>query len=94
MKEKLIMKLKIFNCDARGMSQVHAADCADCKKVQKSGKHNAGFRLDFSVEEHADRLSVSRSIWSDMISEGSMTAEGGLAEIDFAPCCKSLPQTA
>ena len=82
------IKLAIFNCDARGMFQVHAADCADCKKVRKSGKHNAGFRLDFSLEEHDSALSVSRSIWSDMIDEGSITAEEGLAEIEFAPCVK------
>ncbi len=85
------MKLKIFNCDSRGMFQVHAADCADCAKVRKSGKHNMGFKLDYNEESHNDRLSVSKSIWSDMIHEGSMTAEDGLAEIDFAPCCKELP---
>ena len=81
------MKLKIFGANLRDQSQgqfvVHAADCADCKKLHKLGEHCC-------VEEHASALSVSRSIWSDMINEGSMTAEDGLQEIHFAPCCKDL----
>lgn len=79
------MKLKIFGANLRDQSKgafvVHAADCADCKKLQKIGEH-------FCVEEHASAVSVSQSIWSDMINEGSMTAQDGLGEIHFAPCVK------
>jgi hypothetical protein len=79
------MKLKIFGSNLKDQSKgqfvVHAADCADCAKLHKLGEH-------CSIEEHADALSVSRAIWSDMIAEGSMTAEEGLMEIHFAPCVK------
>jgi len=81
------MKLKIFGANLRDQSKgqfvVHAADCADCQKLEKLREH-------FCVEEHATALSVSASIWADMINEGSMTADDGLNEIHFAPCCKSL----
>jgi L-2-hydroxyglutarate oxidase LhgO len=81
------MKLKIFGANLRDQSKgafvVHAADCADCKKLEKIGER-------FCVEEHASVESVSRSIWSDMINEGSMTVADGLSEIHFAPCCAKL----
>lgn len=81
------MKLKIFGANLRDQSKgqfvVHAADCADCKKLEKIGEH-------FCVEEHASAVSVSQGIWSDMINEGSMTVQDGLSEIHFAPCCKNL----
>lgn len=82
------MKLKIFGANLRDQSKgafvVHAADCADCKKLEKIGEN-------FCVENHESAESVSRSIWADMINEGSMTVADGLSEIHFAPCCKQLP---
>jgi hypothetical protein len=79
------MRLKIFGANLRDQSKgqfvVHAADCADCKKLEKIGEHCC-------VEEHASCLSVSASIWSDCIAEGSMTADDGMNEIHFAPCVK------
>lgn len=81
------MKLKIFGANLRDQSKgqfvVHAADCADCKKLEKIGEHCC-------IETHDTFLGVSASIWSDMINEGSMSAEDGLAEIHFAPCAKLL----
>ena len=79
------MKLKIFGANLRDQSKgqfvIHAADCADCAKLEK-------LREVCVVQEHDSELSVSRSIWSDMINEGSMTAEDGLGEMHFAPCAK------
>jgi hypothetical protein len=77
------IKLAVFNCDSRGMFIVHAAGCADCEREK-----DHGHKLGFTIEEHDSQLSVSRSIWSDMIDERSMTAEDGLAEIEFKPCVK------
>jgi hypothetical protein len=78
-------KLKIFGANLRDQSKgqfvIHAADCADCAKLEKLREHCV-------VETHDSELSVSRSIWSDMINEGSMTAEDGMNEIHFAPCVK------
>jgi len=78
-------KIKIFGANLRDQSKgqfvIHSADCADCAKLEKLREH-------FVVETHDSELSVSRSIWSDMINEGSMTAEDGLSEIHFAPCVK------
>ena len=77
--------LKIFGANLRDQSKgqfvVHAANCADCAKLEKQREHCV-------TAEHDSELSVSRSIWSDMINEGSMTAEDGLMEIHFAPCVK------
>lgn len=77
------MKLKIFGANLKDQSKgqfvVHAADCADCGKLK--GEQCV-------TEEHSDMLSVSRSIFSDMIAEGSMSANDGLGEIHFAPCVK------
>ena len=79
------MKLKIFGANLRDQSKgqfvVHAADCADCSKLENIREHCV-------VENHDSELSVSKSIWSDIINEGSMTAEDGLNEIHFAPCVK------
>jgi hypothetical protein len=58
---------------------VHTADCKDCKKLA----HETQVTGEFESE-----LAVSADIWSDMINEGSMTAEEGLMEIHFAPCVK------
>jgi hypothetical protein len=70
------------------MFVIHAADCADCARDKKRSG------LNFHIEEHADVLSVSRSIWSDMIAEGSMTVQDGVSELDFKPCVKGLPYNA
>ena len=82
------MKLKIFGANLRDQSKgqfvVHAADCADCVKLEKIKEH-------CSVENHDSQISVSRSIWGDIINEGSMTAEDGLLEIHFAPCVNFHP---
>jgi len=80
------MKLKIFGANLRDQSKgqfvVHAADCADCKKLEKIGEYCC-------IEEHSTRLSVSASIWADCIAQGDdTTPESGLGEIHFAPCCK------
>jgi len=79
------MILKIFGANLRDQSQgqfvVHAADCADCRKLEKLGEH-------CSVEEHNSYRDVSASIWRDMVDEGSMTVDEGLSEIHFAPCVK------
>jgi hypothetical protein len=79
------MKLKIFGANLRDQSKgafvVHAADCADCAKLHKLNEHCV-------IEDHTSHESVSRSIWADMIDEGSMTAADGLGEIHFAPCVK------
>ena len=81
------MKLKIFGANLRDQSKgafvVHTADCKDCAKLEKLREHCV-------VEDHDSCLSVSNGIWADMINEGSMTAEDGLAEIYFAPCTKAL----
>jgi hypothetical protein len=74
------IKLAVFDCDSRGQFDVHAAGCADCEKHKK--RHN----LNFHVAEYASPLAVSADIWSDMVAEGSMTAQDGLAEINFKPC--------
>ena len=77
------MKLKIFGADLRDQSKgqfvVHAADCADCKQLEK-------IRERCVVEDHATRISVSRSAWSYIINKGIITAEDGLNGIHFAPC--------
>ena len=79
------MKLKIFGVNLRDQSKgqfvVHASDCPDCKKLESAREH-------FCIEHHDSALSVSISIWSDMINEGSMSAEDGLHEIHFFPCVK------
>lgn len=79
------MKLKIFGANLRDQSKgqfvVHAFDCADCKKLENQREH-------YTVQDHTSLLSVSTSVWSDMINEGSMTAEDGLHEMHFAPCVK------
>lgn len=79
------LKVKIFGANLRDQSKgqfvIHKADCADCKKLENAREH-------FCVEIHDSELSVSQSIWSDEINEGSMTAEDGLVEIHFAPCVK------
>lgn len=82
--EKSKVKLAVFDCNRQGQFEVHAAGCADCEKQKK----RTG--LNFHVAEYATALDVSRDIWSDMINEGSMTAEEGLAEIVFKPCVKGL----
>lgn len=78
-------KLKIFGPNLRDQSKgqfvVHAHDCADCAKLEKLREH-------CSIETHDSKLSVSESIYGDMIDEGSMTAEEGLIDIHFAPCVK------
>ena len=81
------MKLKIFGANLRDQSKgtfvVHEAACRDCAKLEKLGEN-------FCVENHDSRLSVSGSIWLDMIQEGGMSAQDGLSEIHFAPCCNKL----
>jgi len=73
--------LKIFGANLRDQSKgqfvVHAEGCADCAKLK--GEHSR-------TETHATALSVSASIWADMIRDGEMTADEGLNEIHFAPC--------
>lgn len=80
------MKLAIYGPNlidqTKGQFVVHAAGCADCKKLDRQVSPDSPKHL----EEHADALSVSRSIYADMIDEGSMAAEDGLADIWFAPC--------
>lgn len=82
------IKVKIFGANLRDQSKgafvVHAADCADCKKLE-------ALRENCYIEEHDSALSISRSIWADMINEGSMSAEDGLQEIHFSPCVKFRP---
>jgi predicted PP-loop superfamily ATPase len=77
------LKVRIFGANLRDQSKgvfvVHAADCADCKKLA----HETS-----CIETHESALSISKSIWGDMIDEGSMTVEDGLMEIHFAPCVK------
>jgi len=78
-------KLAVFDVSRNGIFEVHAAGCADCARVKaKTG-------LGFHIAEYATALEVSEDIWSDMIDEGSMTAESGLQEIDFKPCVKFAP---
>lgn len=79
------MKLAVFDCNSVGQFEVHAANCADCAKTKK----RTG--LDYHVADYNTALEVSNDIWMDMIAEGSMTAEEGLAEIVFKPCVKNLP---
>lgn len=78
------MKLQISDCTRQGTFEVHIDGCADVAKLARRG-------LRAHAEEHASQLSVSASIRADFISEGSMTAEEGLGEIEFKPCCKALP---
>ena len=84
------MKLKIFGANLRDQSKgqfvVHSADCADCAKLEKIREH-------CSVETHSSKQSVASAIYSDMISEGSMTDIEALngGEIHFAPCDDSFP---
>lgn len=77
------LKLTVFGANLRDQSKgafvVHTADCKDCKKLAHENK---------STAEYGSYLEVSADIWSDMINEGSMTAEEGLCEIHFAPCVK------
>jgi len=77
------IKLAIFGANLRDQSKgqfiVHTADCADCAKLRHETRHSG---------EYASLLEVSKDIWSDMINEGSMTAEDGMQEIHFAPCVK------
>ena len=79
------MKLKIFGSNLRDQSKgqfvVHAVDCKDCRKLEAIPEYRY-------IEEHDSKLSVSKSIWSDMINNGEMTAEDGLSEIYFYPCVK------
>jgi hypothetical protein len=78
-------KLKIFGANLQdqslGQFVVHDTACQDCKKLEKLKEH-------CTIETHTSLLSVARSIWNDMISEGEMTAEDGLDEIHFCPCVK------
>lgn len=84
------MKIKIFGANLRDQSKgsfvVHACDCRDADKLQRIGEAMV-------IEDHASQLSVSASIWSDMIREESMTPQDGLCEIHFCPCAK-LPVAA
>lgn len=77
------MTMKIFGANLRDQSKgsfvVHTCDCRDADKLQRIGEQMA-------IEDHDSAISVSRSIWADMIAEQSMTAEDGLAEIHFCPC--------
>ncbi len=77
------MKLTIFGANLRDQSKgqfvIHAADCADCKKLARETQDTGEFNSELEVSKH---------IWSDIINEGSMTAEDGLNEIHFAPCVK------
>ena len=86
-KWKNVTKLKVFGANLRDQSKgqfvVHTADCADCRKLELAGEH-------CHVGDYDSQLAVSKSIWQDMIDEGSMTAEDGLCEIHFAPCTKSI----
>lgn len=75
-------KLAVFDVNRKGTFEVHDVNCADCARTKaKTG-------LNFHVKEYSSQLEVSEDIWSDMISEGSMTASDGLMEIDFKPCVK------
>lgn len=77
------IKLKIFGPNLRDQSKgqfvIHTHDCKDCEKLEKLREY-------CHVEEHDSYLSVSSSLWEDMINEGSMTAQDGLGEMHFAPC--------
>jgi hypothetical protein len=79
------MKLKIFGPNlenqSKGQFVVHAADCADCKKLEKIGEN-------LHVVEHNSFWDVSADLNSDLIREGSITADEGLMDIHFAPCVK------
>lgn len=76
------IKLAVFDVNSIGTFEVHDANCADCARVK------ARTGLNFHVAEYESPIEVSKDIWSDMIGEGSMTAEDGLHEIDFKPCVK------
>ncbi len=84
---KVSMKLTIFGANLKDQSKgqfvVHAADCADCKKLARETADTGEFE---SME------AVSKYIFHDMINEGGMTVRDGLGEIHFAPCVK-LPET-
>lgn len=66
---------------SKGQFVVHAADCKDCAKLRK-------LRETESKGTFSSILEISADLWSDMILEGSMTAEDGLHEIHFCPCVK------
>jgi hypothetical protein len=75
-------RLAVFDVNSKGQFEIHDADCTDCVKVRtRTG-------LNFTVSEYSTAIEVSEDIWQDMIAEGSMTAEEGLADLDFKPCVK------
>lgn len=81
------MKITIINL-ANGTVNVHAAECKDCIKDSQIAHSHGG--ISYTIEA-ANRLDVSKDFWADQIEEESMTAEQGLCEFNFKPCCKDLP---
>lgn len=77
------MKLKIFGPNltdqSKGQFVVHAADCADCKKLK--GEYVWTLTA-------ASRGEVACDVYSDMIKYGPMTEADALGDIHFAPCVK------
>ena len=64
---------------SKGTFVVHAAECADCRKLQ--GEHQTAAQASSEMEVVAD-------IYQDMIYEGSITPEQALQDIHFAPCVR------
>jgi len=74
-------KLTIFGANLRDQSKgqfvVHAADCADCKKLARETQDTAEFS---TVTE------VVKYVWADILNGGSSSFNDCLGEMHFAPC--------
>ena len=81
------MKLRIINL-ADGYVNVHAADCADCKKDEQIATRQGGM---FYTLDAPTKLAVAANFWEDQINEGSTDAESCICEFTWKPCCGKLP---
>lgn len=75
---------------SKGSFHVHAEGCAD---VERSVNYRSpDFATDKRITwEARSQLDVAAQTYADQIAEGSMTAEDGVFDMHFFPCCQDLP---
>lgn len=75
---------------SKGDFHVHAKGCEDVRRNRDYAGPDFEHDRQFPVEV-ASRIMLSNYVYSDQISEGSMTAEDGVPTMWFAPCTDDLP---
>ena len=91
------MKLIAFNTSS-GEVEIHKAGCADIKRMNKTRKgHWRSDQVEFGQTDWASKYEFAYDYWNNGILE-EYEAEHGegsfdvMAEMDFQPCTRALPE--